>query len=249
MPDGHKGPPPPSYGAPHIFGWQHLVFLFLGLTIAIVSLILINRKVKDVKIQDIIVRSVGGLLLAAIIWNRISLIWFYDSAWALIPNTFCGTTSLTFGICAIFCKRNHLVLHYFIYAGFWGGIISTIYPTFIGQNLYFSYPPTLSGMIHHFISLYLAVLMVMTGFVKPSLNKFYAFPVGFIFILAYGIFLMDALHFSEAMYIFAPLVSGTFLTWYVVGPAMVGASLLALFLYEKVIKKKPEQRQLKKQEM
>ena len=226
---------PPGARVPHVYGWEHLVYLAVFLIIAVGSLVYIYKKVKDERTVDIVVRCVGGVLLAAILANRISLIWFYSTPLALIPNTFCGVTSLVFGICTLFCKRGHLVYHYLVYAGFWGGAIATFYPNFVVQDVSFMYPPTITGLMHHTLSMYLAVLMVMTGFFKPELKRFYAYPIGFCLIMCYGILLVDAFHYTESMYIFAPLVPGTFLTWYVVGPALVLANLGLVVLYEKVI--------------
>lgn len=220
---------------PHVFGWEHLVYLAIFLIIAAGTLVLIHYKVKKERTVDIIVKCVGGVLLATVIANRITLIEYYGTAMALIPNTFCGTTSVVFGICALLCKRGKLVFNYLVYAGFWGGIIVTLYPNFVAQDVSFMYPPTVTGLLHHGISLYLSVLMLMTGFFQPSLKKFYVYPIGFCLIMCYGVFIMDALDIKESMYIFAPLVPGTILTWYVVGPALVLASLGLVALYEKVI--------------
>lgn len=223
---------------PRIYGWQHIIYLIIFIIISVGTLALIKLKVRREKTVDIIVKSVGGALLAIIIANRISLIRFYDSVWALVPNTVCGTTSLLFGLWTVFGKRDSLPFHFLVYIAFWGGLIASVYPTFIGQNEYFTYFPTLTGLMHHSISLYLSVLLVMTGYVKPKLNKFYAFPVGFCFLMVYGIFLLDALGDKipdGAMYIFSPLVPGTFLTWYVVGPALILGSLGLLCLWEKVL--------------
>lgn len=224
--------------APRVYGWQHIIYLLIFVIISVSTLALIKLKVRREKTVDIIVKCGGGALLAVIIINRISLIWFYNSVWALIPNTVCGTTSLCFGLWTVFGKRDSLPFHYFVYAGFWGGLIVSVYPSFLDMRDYFLYLPTFTGMLHHSLSLYLAVLLVMTGYVKPKLNKFYAYPVGFCFLMVYGIFLLDA--FGDnipdgAMYIFSPLVEGTFLTWYVVGPALVLGSLGLLCLWEKVV--------------
>ena len=232
---------PHVLAVPRIYGWQHITYLIIYFIIAAGTLALVYLKAKREKTVDIIVKSVGGLLLVTIIINRISLIEFYDSVYALIPNTFCGTTSFLFGLWAIFGKRDSLPFHFFIYAGFWGGLIVSFYPNFLDQNESFMYLPTFTGLLHHSISLYLAVLLVMKGYVKPSLKKYYALPVGLCFIMVYGIFLLDAFGGripDGAMYIYEPLVPGTFLTWYVVHPAMALASLGGVCLWEKVLQPK-----------
>lgn len=226
---------PDGAQVPHVYGWEHIVYLSIFLIISVATLVLIYYKVKKEKTVDIIVKALGGLLLCCLIANRISLIEYYGSPMALIPNTFCGTTSLVFALCAIFCKRGHLTFNFCVYAGFWGGVLGTFYPNFVSQDVSFLYAPTITGLLHHSVCIYLAVLMLMTGFFKPSIGKFYAYPLGFCLIMCYGVFLFDALDISESMYILAPIVKGTILTWYTVGPVLVLANLGLVVLYEKVI--------------
>lgn len=230
VPDGAR--------VPKVFGWEHLVYLAIFLAVSVGTLVYIHYKVKNERTIDIIVKSVGGALVAALLANRISLTFHYQTAIALIPNSFCGVTSLVFGICALFCKRDSLTFHFLVYSGFWGGLIATVYPNFVSQDVLFLYPPTITGLLHHSISVYLAVLMVMTGYFKPEIKKFYAYPIGFCFSMVYGIFLVDALGYTDAMYIFSPLVSGTFLTWYVVGPVLILGNLGLVILFEKLISPK-----------
>ena len=73
---------------------------------------------------------------------------------------------------------------------------------------------------------------------KPSLKKFYAFPVGLCFIMCYGMFLIDAFGFESAMYIGKPLIEGSFLTWYVMAVLLIVATLFFVWLYEYLIKRK-----------
>lgn len=231
-------PPPGGPKPPHVYGWQHVVYLIIFLLIAAGTLAIIRLKVKREKTVDIIVKCVGVLQIVMLVVNRVSLIGFYHSPLGVIPNSFCGVTNLLFGIWALIGKRDSLPFHYFVYAGFWGGFINLFYPTYLGQNPSFMYLPTISGLIHHSIAFYLAILLVMTGYVKLCIKKFYAFPVGICFVLVYGIFLLDV--FREkipdgAMYLFVPLVPGTFLTWYVVYPVMILFSFGLLCLWEKVI--------------
>lgn len=223
---------------PHVYGWQHIVYLLVFLIPAAGTLALIKLKVKSEKTNTIIMKCVGGLLFATVAVNRISLIEFYGSTLALIPNTFCGITNLLFGLWAIFGKKNSLPFHFFVYAGFWGGVVNLFYPTYLGQNESFMYLPTITGLLHHSFAFYLAILLLMTGYVKPELKRFYAFPVGMSFVMVYGVFLLDVSNQTipdGAMYIFKAVVPGTFLTWYVVYPAMILASLGLLCLWEKVI--------------
>lgn len=222
---------------PQVFGWQHIVYLVIFFAAFAGTLAAVLLKVKSEKLLRNIVRCVGGFLLILIIWNRIAICFHRNDWWALIPDSFCGTTSLVFAICAIVCKRDALPFHCLCYIAFWGGAITTFYPDFIGQASSIFYPATLSGLLHHGISFYLSVLMIATGYVKPGLKKFYVFPLGLCIMMVYGLFLIDALKFGHAMYIGTPLIEGTFLTWYVVAAMMIAVTLAAVFGYEYLIKK------------
>ena len=228
---------------PQVFGWQHIVYLVIFAAAFAGSIVAIKLKVKQEKTLNIIIKSVGGLLLALIIWNRIAICFHKNDWWMLIPDSFCGLSSLCLAICALVCKRDQLPLHCFVYLSFWGGAITTFYPDFLPQNESFLYPATISGLLHHGVAFYLSVLMVLTGFMKPSLKKFYAFPVGLCINMCYGLFLIDALKFKKAMYIGQPLISGTFLTWYVVAAMLIAVTLGAVWLYEYLLKRKAQKPQ------
>jgi predicted benzoate:H+ symporter BenE len=92
-------------------------------------------------------------------------------------------------------------------------------------------------MLHHSVSWYLAVLMIMTGFFKPTIHKFYAFPVGLAFYMSYGVFLMDCIGLESAMYIHEPLIAGTIFTWYFVGFLIGVATAAVLIVYDYVGKR------------
>lgn len=223
---------------PHVYGWQHLVYLAVFIAAFAGSLTAVKLKVRDEKIVDIIIKCLGGVLLVLIIWNRIAICQHKGSWWFLIPDSYCGLSSFGLAICALVCKRDSLPLHCFAYLSFYGGAIATFYPDFLGQNESFMYPATISGLLHHSLGFYIAVFMVATGFMKPSLKKFYAFPIGLCFIACYGIFLIDALKFETAMYIFKPLIPNSFLTWYVLAPVLIAATFGGIYLYEYLCKKK-----------
>ena len=222
---------------PHVFGWQHIVYLVIFFAAFAGTLAAVLLKVKNEKLLKDIVRCVGAFLLILIIWNRIAICFHRQDWWALIPDSFCGMTSLVFAICAIVCKCDALPFHCLCYIAFWGGAITTFYPDFIGQAESIFYPATLSGLLHHGVAFYLSVLMIATGYVKPNLKKFYVFPLGLCIMMVYGLFLIDALKFDHAMYIGTPLIEGTFLTWYVVAAMLIAVTLAAVFGYEYLMKR------------
>ncbi len=221
----------------HVYGWQHIVYLIVFFGAFAGSLAAILLKVKNEKILREIIRGIGGFLFVLIVWNRIAICIHRNDWWALIPDSFCGISSFCLSICAMFLKRDSLPFHCLCYIAFWGGAITTFYPDFLGQNPSFFYPATISGLLHHGVGFYLSTLMLATGYVKPSLKKFYAFPVGLCIFMVYGLFLIDALKFEHAMYIGTPLVKGTFLTWYVVAAMLIAVTLAGVYGYEYFMKK------------
>lgn len=230
-----------------LYGWQHILYLVLVIAAAAVSLTLVKLKVKSDKTVDFTVKILGGVLLALIIFNRIAIACHREDGWGLVPESFCGVGSLCLALCCIFCKRGSLPYHAFVYWMFMGGLIVIFYPDFLGQKFHgeatsFMYPATISGMLHHALSCYITVFLFLTGHFKPCLKKTYILPVALCASIAYGTFLKDALSFEEAMYIGKPLIKGTFISWYVVDPALVAGAYGLAYLYEYLTKKK----QLKK---
>lgn len=228
---------------PQIFGWEHFVYLAVFIIISAVSLVAIKLKVKNERTLGYIIKGVGGLLLALVVWNRFTIVLKYDEPdWlSLIPNSFCGLCSFTFGISALAFKKDNPVFHCLVYLALWGCTLTMVYPDFIGQAESVFYPPTISGLLHHSVSLYLAVLMILTGWFRPSIRKFYCFPIGLAFFMTYGIFLIDCIGIESAMYIGEPLISDTIFTWYFVGFLIMLITAAVLVAVE-LIKRKREKK-------
>ena len=234
-----------SLNAAKVYGWQHLTYIGIYFALFAASLIVILMKVKSEEKIDLIVKIFGGVLLAFIIFNRIAIAVHRESGWGIVPDSFCGVGSLALAICCIFLKRGALPYHVFVYCMLFGGLIVTFYPDFIGQKFHgeatsFMYPATISGMLHHSFAFYISVFLLATGHFKPCVKKTYALPIALCFMVTYGVFLIDACGFETAMYVGSPLVPNTFLTWYVVFPALVVAGYGIAFLYEYIVKKKTE---------
>ena len=236
-----------TLNAAKLYGWAHLTFIAVYIAAFAVSIILIKLKVKSERTVDLIVKGLGGALLALLIFNRIAISFHRESGWGLVPDSFCGTGSLCLAICCIFFKRGALPYHAFVYCMLFGGAITVFYPDFLGQQFHgqatsFMYPATISGMLHHALAFYIVILLFVTGHFKPCVKKTYALPVTLCFMLTYGIFLIDACGFEKAMYIGAPLIPGTFIAWYVVEPLLVVFAYSLSFLYEHLVKKRTEKK-------
>ncbi len=227
---------------PKIFGWQHLTFLAVYIVISCISLILLKIFVKKEKYQDLTIRIVGAILFSLLLWNRITLCLSAKNATYLIPDTFCGMTSLVLSLATIFGKRNNIVLHYVFYVSIVGCIATLVYPDFIGQNISIFYPKTISGLLHHALSLYLSILLCLFNWFVPNYKKSWALVVGFTCYITVGAFLISVLKLNDAFYIYNSILSGTPLNIWVIAPIFCALYLIFIISYEfikrKIIKKK-----------
>jgi uncharacterized membrane protein YwaF len=223
---------------PKVFGWQHLVYVAIAVTIMIISFIIINKKTKTEKDIRNVIRFVGFLLLAAIIWNRISICVNGGTFKHILPESYCGLSSLLLSLAAIFLPRNHKVFHCIAYTGLLGSFLTLVYPDFIGQADSIFYSKTISGLMHHTIMFFLVVLMFKTKFIVPDLKKWYILPLGLCLYVVYGIFLITILDYSNAMYIYEPILPGTPLNWFVLGIIFMGLYMTFLIIWDKKIKPK-----------
>lgn len=222
---------------PKVFGWQHFTYLAVCIVISIISIILIKKYVKKEKYQDIVVKCIGGILLALILWNRIEIV-LSNKNWAyLIPNTFCGMSSLVLALTTLLGKRNNNVLHFVFYLAFVGCVATLIYPDFIGQSSSIFYGKTISGLMHHTVSLYLCILMCTIGWFVPDYKKSWNLVVGFLAYITLGAFLISVLDIRDSFYIYDPILSGTPLTVWVLMPIFVAVYVLFMVIYELVKKK------------
>lgn len=224
--------------APKLYGWQHLTYLAIFLVV-LVSLILVAHFVcKTQKAKTILIKSVAGVLLVLILINRFSIAFMREhNASFIVPDSYCGATSLLLAIWVLAAKPNNKAFHFFWYVGLFGGLATMLMPDFLGQANSFLYLPTISGMLHHSVLLALCILMRQTGWIKPSLKNWYCFPAGVACYTLFGLFAMDIFKWEKAMYINSAILAGTPLNWWFIG--IVGTALVAgvLWLKELIVKK------------
>ena len=222
---------------PEIFGWQHLVYLAIFVVFMVVNLILIKIYIKDEKAKDITVKVVASLLLVFIIWNRISVSISHKSWTLIIPDTFCGMSSLVLALACLIGKRDNEVLHFVFYVAILGGFLTIIYPDFIGQNPSFFYTNTISGLLHHSFAFYLCLLLLITKYFTPNYKKWPNLVIGFMAYITLGAFEMSVFGYYDAFYINNPILSGTPLNVWLL--AIIFAVLYVLFfvIYELVKRK------------
>lgn len=119
-----------------VFGTVHLIYLAITFPLSVIGLLLAKKFAKTEKSQSIILKSLGALLLIWITINRISQVYRYsDVRWEqIIPDSFCGMTSLVLALAVLFGKKDNGVYHFTWFLGLVGGLITVFNPTFLSQG-------------------------------------------------------------------------------------------------------------------
>lgn len=228
---------------PKIFGWQHIVYLIVACALCIGAIFIIRKFCKTEKQQRLAIQIYSAILLVFILANRILIAAVQQHRFlAVIPNSFCGITSLCFAICGLCCKKDDKFLHWIVYCGLLGGLLTMIYPDFIGQAPSIFYHLTITGLVHHTLAFFLGVTMISIGWFKPSLKRWAWLPLGLTSMMTYGQFLITTGIHSDAMYINEPLISGTPFTWWFTGILFLVLHIVMILIFEYVYLRKSGKR-------
>ncbi|MBR3845081.1 MAG: hypothetical protein IKM40_00710 [Clostridia bacterium] len=225
---------------PELFGVEHILYLAISTAAASAALLLAKRYARDEKSQIVFLKVLAALLLAAIVTNRLSQVFRYDDVrwYLIIPDSFCGMTSLVLALSVLFGRRDNNVLHFVWLLGLFGGVSSSIYASYVGQGPTIFYLPTISGLLHHSISAALVVAILMFGYIEITYKKWYCTLFGFTSYLTLGAFMMQEFDMNDAFHIAEPLIEGTFLTAWGMAPLYAVGYALILFVIETVKKKR-----------
>lgn len=224
---------------PQLFGIEHILYILITTVLACAGLLLAKKYAKTERTQKIVLKSLAFLLFAAIMTNRFSQVFRYGTVrwYCIIPDSFCGMTSLVLSLAVLFGRKNNPVLHFVWLLGLFGGISTVIYATFLDQDISFFYIPTISGLLHHSFSATLVVALLMFRQIDITYKKWYCTFFGFTAYLTLGAFLMHTFSLDDAYHIVEPLIPGTSLTAWVMAPMYAVGYGLILFFIE-VFKKK-----------
>lgn len=219
---------------PHVYGIEHILYLAAFLAVSAAVLTLVKRRVRTERGVDLVIRIGGAILLLCIVWNRIAIAILRDGWDSLLPGSFCGASSLALALAALTVRRDHPVFHCLVYVAWLGALLTHLYPDFIGQAATIWYPMTISGLVHHSVAMLLATLMIATGFVRPALSKWRHLPLGLALYMVYGLFLVTALGYGDAMYIYEPILAGTPFTWWVLGAIFLVLQAAFLVAWDRI---------------
>jgi hypothetical protein len=225
---------------PQLFGTEHILYIVITAILGGGGLLLAKKFAKTEKVQTYILKGLGLLLFIAIMTNRLSQVFRYDTVrwYLIIPDSFCGMTSLVLSLAVLFGKRDNNVYHFVWLLGLFGGIATAIYATFVGQGPTIFYLPTISGLVHHSLSATVVVALLMFRQIDITYKKWYCTFFGFTTYLTVGAFLMHTFDMSDAFHIAEPLLSDTPLTAWVMAPMYAVAYALILLIIESVKKKR-----------
>lgn len=226
--------------APELFGIEHILYIIISTISGSLILLLSYKYAKTDKTKIIILKTLAFLLFISIIGNRLSQVFRYDTVrwYLIIPDSFCGMTSLVLSLSVMFGKKDNHVLHFVWLLGIFGGVSTVIYANFVGQGPTIFYLPTITGLLHHSFSAILVVALFLFKYIDITYKKWYCTLFGFTCYLTVGAFLMATFDISDAFHIVEPLLSNTSLTAWVMAPMYAGAYALILFVIEILKNKK-----------
>ena len=225
---------------PQRYGWQHLTYMAVITILSTVGLIIAKKFAKSEKAKTIVVKSLAGLLLIAIVVNRWSIVFKTnppEGNW-LLPDSLCGMNSAVLSLAVLIGKRDNPALHFIWLAGVAGGLIVTVYPDFLGQNQSFLYLPTISGLLHHSLSAVVAISLFLFDYIHLSFKRWYCPIWGFVCYLAMGAFFVTVMGYGDAYHMVNPILPNTILTIWFVAPLYLVVHNLAILVSELIRKHK-----------
>lgn len=206
--------------APQLFGAEHILYIIITTVLSCAALLLGKKHAITENAKTIFLKSLASLLFLAIMINRLSQVFRYDTVrwYCIIPDSFCGMTSLVLSLAVLFGRKNNSALHSVWLLGLFGGISTAIYASFIDQGPTIFYLPTISGLLHHSLSATLVIALLLLGYMDITYKKWYCTFFGLTAYMTLGAFLMQTFHLSDAFHIAEPLLPGTPLTAWVMAP-------------------------------
>ncbi|MBO5909799.1 MAG: YwaF family protein [Clostridia bacterium] len=222
----------------NVFGSVHLIYIAITLPLSAGGLFLAKKYAKSERSQKIILKSIAALLLVWIILNRLSQVFRYSEVrWEqIIPDSFCGMTSLVLSLAVLFGKRDNHVYHFVWALGLSGALITIFYPTFLDQGPSVFYLPTISGLLHHSITLVMVVALFLFDQIYLTYRKWYCTLFGFTSYLTLGAFQISVLGLSDSFHIMEPMLDGTPLTAWGIAPIYFAIYAIVMLVIELVRK-------------
>lgn len=212
-----------AYGVPHII--MLLCFAFVTALLLIFSC----TFAKSEKAKTCVIKIVAGVTLLLVVLSRFIYNDFTPTFLEFLPNTYCNTMGFVMPIAVLLCKKDSKTLYYTLFAAFMGGMITIFSGDDIGQ---LEVENTIISYAYHSLMAALFILSVSLKYCKPTLEKLPRLLTGFACMICYGAFSNQVFHFENNMYLNAPLLEGTILSWWLVGLIMIGIATIIAVIYE-----------------
>ena len=223
-----------------VFGLEHIIYMIVMSILMVISLVLIKRFVPKEKsyIPIKIFAAIGFIL---IIINRIVVAKSRDATFLdFLPDSFCSIMGFVLPLTVLIFKPDTKIFQYAIFAGMIGGLLTFIYPDFLVyfDNIFNIHPFT--GLLYHTNMFFIFLLCIVTKYFVPSFKRWASLPIGLAFMVVYAVFGNSVMGQSNNMYLNAPLLEGTPLTWWLVGILFILLYTIILQIYEMITLNKNE---------
>lgn len=220
-----------------LFGPEHLILLgvYFALAAALGFFVWRKRDQQDFIRKMLVVIAILHIVVICI--NRVSICIRRDTFNDLLPDTFCGFLSIISPIIILTDKKQKRLLHGLLFPMFMGGFLALIYPSYLSQASSIFYIPTISGLTHHEFLLIEAVVILASGYLVPTVKRWYAVLMILGIYMVYGGILMLAGIYPAIEFINKPILDAKILEPYIILPLAFAVQcliLLGIELYRKV---------------
>lgn len=213
-----------------VFGLEHILYLLISILLLTITTIILKKKIKDDKKIEIMFRIIGLIGLIVIILNRIAISIRDNNFILLIPDSYCGMTSLLTSIALLFFKKDNILLHGLWLIAIIGDLVSIIDPGFISKDHSIFYFPVITSFFHHTITLYAIILVFIFKYINLTINKAYIQLIMLLIYLSIGLIEIYGFKLHDAYYINEPILKNTFLTTWGMIPIYTLIYLIIMFI-------------------
>ena len=203
-------------------------------------------KLKDERLRTMVLKGLAVIWFVTGFVHQILIVYegvvvHHREGWTwamLLPFTYCSFLSIVTPIVLIFFKKDNKALHCLTYFSFFGGF-SVFFAPWLNDTTFFT-PSSIFAMLHHAFMFVISILLFITKYIRPSMRRFYIYPVGVAMIILLGVFEKYVLKFPVGMMVGEPLLESMphLTSWW---GLWIGGTFLVfifIFFYEFVINKK-----------
>lgn len=215
-----------------VFGIEHIIYMVVMIVVMTIAIIVLKKFVPKNKMV-LPIKIFAGIELILIIIYRIVISKSRSGTFIdFIPDTFCSLMGFILPLTILIFKPSTKIFQYAMFAGMIGGLLTFIYPDFLVyfDNIFNIHPFT--GLLYHTLMLFQFLLCIISGYFVPTFKNWSSLLIGLSFMVVFAVFGNSVLGQSNNMYLNAPLLSGTNLTWYIVGILFLLLYTIILQVYE-----------------